>query len=280
MAPAAHDQRVGIENIDHFVKEEPERIGLDAEKSLCTLGLRPPPDRERASPLPGCRSAGPVHVPDSGAGNKAAATPRWRSASRAPRDRPRARSCQTGVRPSMPSMLWCGIRTWPSSPPNPRRPRTTLPSTITPPPRPVPTIAENGSLGSARAEQNKMSPERARIAIVEIEHGPGKQALEALANIETAPVRMDKIGRPPLAENAGRARRSGRVETDHGYVVHGTANFRGGDCESIGYLPQADGGAFARAGGIFAESLNQKFLISVQKCIVDGGFPPNRSQRR
>ena len=48
----------------------------------------------------------------------------------------------SGRRPSVPAMLWYGISTWPHSPPNPPRPFTTLPPTITPPPSPVPMIAE------------------------------------------------------------------------------------------------------------------------------------------
>src|SRR5258707_12765582 len=47
-----------------------------------------------------------------------------------------------GFSPPSPGIVCHGIKTWPSSPPNPARPLRTFPSAITPPPRPVPMIAE------------------------------------------------------------------------------------------------------------------------------------------
>src|ERR1051326_2872227 len=53
--------------------------------------------------------------------------------------RPQLHFCSS---PAAPALLWQGLRTWPSSPPKPNLAFTTLPSTMTPPPRPVPITAE------------------------------------------------------------------------------------------------------------------------------------------
>ena len=75
----------------------------------------------------------------------------------------------------------------PSSPPNPFRPFTTAPSTITPPPRPVPTIAEIDVAGSD-AEDREVPPQRAGVAVVQIGDRLPELVRQRVADVEAGPV--------------------------------------------------------------------------------------------
>ena len=85
------------------------------------------------------------------------------------------------------------MSTWPSSPPNPLRPLTTAsPDVMTPPPSPVPMIAEIDVASVAGTEDRDVAPERRRVAIVEIDDATAELLFEAVDGCRSPPNRRER----------------------------------------------------------------------------------------
>ena len=119
----------------------------------------------------------------------------------------RGSGCPSSSRPCM------GTWTWPSSPAMPAAPLTMRPAAMTPPPRPVPTIAETDECrGRVRAEADVVGVERGRVAVVVVDDGQAEPLLERAAEVEAAPARVREVGGAPRRDDAVGAGRAGRVE--------------------------------------------------------------------
>src|ERR1700752_460882 len=82
---------------------------------------------------------------------------------------------------------------------------------------------------------------------------------------------MHKVGGTSRAELTCGTRRTGSVETDSDHVIKGNARQIRGDLETICDLLQTDFWSLLRKRGMLAQSLDEKLLVPIHQCIVNGG---------
>lgn len=131
----------------------------------------------------------------------------------------------------------------------------------------------NGSFGAIRAEDGVMPPESGSVGVVEIRNRFAELAREAIANIETGPSGMNKVGGTSGAELASGAGGAGGIETQGDDVVESDTGATGGDLETISDLLKADVGALFGESGMLAETFDEKPFLLVEKGVVDRGSP-------
>ena len=130
--------------------------------------------------------------------------------------------------------------------------------------------AGDRSLAAVGAEDGVVSPERRRVGVIQIGDGFAELAGQALADIESGPVGMDKVGgasRAELARGAGgtgvsrpTATTSSRRRPLFRRRVSGRLRSAAGRCR----VP-------AWQSGMLEQALDEKFFLLIQQCVVDGG---------
>src|SRR6185312_55374 len=113
------------------------------------------------------------------------------------------------------------------------------------------------------AEDREVAPEGSGIAVVEIHHRLAELVREPLPEIESSPIRMDKIGGTFGAEHAAGARGPRSIEADNGHGVERDTGQRGGNFEAGRDLLEADLRTFARKCGMLAEFLDEELLLLI-----------------
>ena len=165
------------------------------------------------------RHAAPIRDRDSGSASRAAGCGGCRSARRCSRHRRRTRSCSSAAADRRPSSPCIGMCTWPSSPAIPAAPRTTAPHSITPPPRPVPTMAETDERPQRTlAEVRVVGVQRGSVAVVGVDDRDTEPGLERAAHVEAPPLRQREVGGTLRRDHPFGRRRPGCVEA-HGANV-------------------------------------------------------------
>ena len=142
---------------------------------------------------------------------------------------------------------------------------------MTPPPRPVPTMAEIEVAVLARAEDREVAPEGTRVAVVEVRDRLAKLVRERLAQIEAGPRRDGRSW-------STRARSSTPVLLAGPGVSSPTTTtcsrsipaFATAIVEAVGDLLQADVGTLFGPRRVLAKPVDQPAFVAVDKRVVDG----------
>ena len=122
---------------------------------------------------------------------------------------------QVGIGWSSASRPSVKIWTCPSSPAMPAAPRTTWPASITPPPRPVPTMAETEeSHRRIGTEVDLVGIQGSGIAIVVVDDRQADARLQRAAHVEAPPGGLREVRGAPGADDAVGACRAGRIQPD------------------------------------------------------------------
>ena len=128
----------------------------------------------------------------------------------------------------------------------------------------------NRRLAAVGSKDGIVAPERSRIGVVQIAHRPAEFVPQARTDIESRPLRMDKVCGTPDAELARCTGRAGCVEPYSDDVLNRNARFFSGYLETVCDLLKALLGSLLGKGGMFTEVLNEKLLLLIQQGIVDG----------
>ena len=267
---ATDDERVGIEDVDHLVEEQPERVGLNLKDAPTE---RVAAFREAAHSLGRLmRRRAPVELVVRVARQKI-------RKDRAFNRRQRAQRLEVARAETV------ALRTHALDAGD----RLIRNEDVSQLPAESPATANDGVAGrdhaaaesrpddrgdrrrvGGRTEDRDVAPERRRVAIVEIDHATAELLFEAVTDVEPRPIGVDEIRGAAGAEHAVRGCRTGRVETHHGHVRQRYTGPAGRERQPVGDLLKADGGALLRFRRMLEETVNEKAALLVNERVVDG----------